>query len=102
MVVWYAQSLQSVPPSGYEMIKVVSPHSILTVTGLESWRSPHGGGQLYVAVFLLRIRRLPFPASSARKTCNLFLSQPYWNKSESKSPVWPYCWMLLYPFFVVK
>ena len=48
------------------------PHSIVTVTALESGRiphgggsgrSPHGGGQRYVAVLLLRIRLLPLPAS---------------------------------------
>ena len=31
------------------------PHSIVTVTALESGRGLHGGGQRYVAVFLLRI-----------------------------------------------
>ena len=39
------------------------PHSIVTVTTLESGRSPHGGGQRYVAVLLLRVRLLPLPAS---------------------------------------
>ena len=35
----------------------------MTVTALESGRSPHGGGQRYVAVLLLRIRLLLLPAS---------------------------------------
>ena len=84
-MVCYAQSLESVPSSGYEMVGVVSPHSILTVTALELERSPHGGGQRYVTVFLLRIRLLPFPASHPLAKLAIFFCHSLTGTSQHQS-----------------
>ena len=44
------------------------PHSIVTVTALESGRSPHGGGQME----LIRLRPLAFPLSDPLAKCIVF------------------------------
>ena len=63
----------------------IFPHSIVTVTALESGRSPHGGGQRYVAVFLLRIRLLPFPASHPLAKLAIFFCHSLTGTSQGQS-----------------